>query len=109
MKTLFKLRYYDSTSDSTIKGIIDLSDVEQINQGLSSSYLLQNQQQQQVSTTKKALNTIMSMNGNNSISDTEAKNCFELKTSKRVYYFCAKSQQDAYKWVKQLQMCCLDS
>jgi hypothetical protein len=51
----------------------------------------------------------MSMNGNNSISDTEAKNCFELKTSKRVYYFCAKSQQDAYKWVKQLQMCCLDS
>ena len=89
--------------------MIDLSDVESINLGLASIYLQQNQQQQQVSTTKKALNTIMSINGGNNVSDTEAKNCFELKTAKRVYYFCAKSQQDAYKWVKQLQMCCLDS
>jgi hypothetical protein len=37
------------------------------------------------------------------------KNCFELKTSKRLYYFCAKSPQDAYKWIKQLEMCCSDS
>lgn len=82
--------------------MIDLSDVESITQGIQSPYLLN----QQDSTTKKALNTIMSMNGSN---DTEAKRCFELKTSKRVYYFCANSPQDAFKWVKQLQTCCLDS
>jgi hypothetical protein len=109
------LRYYDTDNDTVIKGVIDLSDVEAINQGLPSSYMQQIQQQQQqqqlqYSTTKKALNSI----GVNNLpfsetNSNESNKCFELKTSKRVYYFCAKTPHDAYKWVKQLETCCLDS
>ena len=119
-----KLRYYDSSSsDSIVKGIIDLSDVESINQGLSSTDMQQQNATNSshlsannpyLSSTKKALNGLiggvvagadMGLTG----SDHDSKSCFELKTSKRVYYFCAKSPTDAYKWVKQLEMCCLDS
>ena len=107
-----QLRYYDNSSDRIVKGIIDLSDVESITQGLSNSYMQQNQFPQ-YSTTKKALNNFMSGNGNNPganiIETNDANSCFEVKTSKRVYYFCAKSQIESTKWVKQLQVCCLDS
>ena len=93
------MRYYDSANDlQEPKGVIDLSDVESINQGIT---LLQQQ-----SSDKKMVNF---SNLISDFSESNAKNCFELKTSKRVYYFLAKSPQDAYKWVKQLEMCCLDS
>ena len=109
-----QLRYYDSANDLVAKGVIDLSEVESINQGLSSAYmqqqLLSNSQQSNSSTTKKALNTINMMTGTSfGENHHDSKSCFELRTSKRVYYFCAKSSQDAYKWVKQLEMCCTDS
>lgn len=93
-----------------MKGVIDLSDIESINQGLS-----QQQHPQQQHPSKKALNTINLMTGGtvaNSIGlgiDVEPKSCFEVRTSKRVYVFCASSSQDAVKWVKQLEACCLDS
>ena len=111
------MRYYDCANDLVAKGVIDLSEVESINQGLSSAYLQQQQQQQQMSaaaglsssTTKKALNTINMMTGSSFGEANDSKSCFELKTSKRVYYFCAKSPQDAYKWIKQLEICCADS
>lgn len=96
-----QMRYYDSVSDlETPKGVIDLSDVESINQGISSALM------HQQSSEKKMVNF---SNLISEFSDTNSKNCFELKTSKRIYYFLAKSPQDAYKWVKQLEMCCLDS
>jgi hypothetical protein len=107
-----QLRYYETANDSVAKGVIDLSDVESINQGMSASCY--EQQHHQNSSTKKALNSIISGasfgGGDNSVGGNElGKNCFELKTSKRIYYFCAKSPQDAYKWIKQLEMCFLDS
>jgi hypothetical protein len=106
------LRYYDCQNDLVAKGVIDLSDVESINQGLSSADQLQLQlqaTQPSNSTTKKALNTLNMMTGSTFGESTDSKSCFELKTSKRVYYFCANSPQDAYKWIKQLEMCCTDS
>ena len=98
-----KLRYYDSHNDLLAKGVIDLSEVESITQGLSSAHLLQ---QSHGHLAKKTLNGIMANSGLNS--ENDIKNCFELKTSKRVYYFCAKSPQEAFKWIKQLETCCLD-
>ena len=99
-----QLRYYDHFQDSVAKGVVDLSDVECINQGLSASYMQQNQ------LGSKALNSLMSgASFSNDPACNDPKNCFELKTSKRLYTFCAKSPQEAYKWVKQLEMCCLDS
>jgi hypothetical protein len=96
------------------KGVIDLSDVESINQGLSSADQLQMQLQANSqllpnSTTKKALNTLNMMTGSSFGESSDSKSCFELRTSKRVYYFCANSPQDAFKWIKQLEMCCTDS
>jgi myotubularin-related protein 5/13 len=112
-----QLRYYDCANDLVAKGVIDLSEVESINQDLSSAYqqLIQQQQQQSSSsqlansTTKKALNTINVLTGSSFGESSDANSCFVLKTSKRVYYFCANSPQDAYKWINQLQACCTDS
>lgn len=102
------MRYYDSANDSLAKGVIDLSDVESINQGLSSAYMQQNQSDQ-ISSKKVAFSNFISGGNFGGDANADSKSCFELKTSKRVYYFCAKSPQDATKWVKQLEMCCLDS
>ena len=103
----FKLRYYDSHNDLLVKGVIDLSEVESITQGLSSAHLLQqNHSHLQPNLAKKTLNGIMANSGLSG--ENDIKNCFELKTAKRVYYFCAKSPQEAFKWTKQLETCCLD-
>lgn len=91
------MRYYDSVNDQVAKGVIDLSDVEAINQGVLSC---QGQSQNENSTKKAAWNF--------GDGGSDSKSCFELRTSKRVYCFCAKSAQEASKWVKQLEMCCLD-
>jgi myotubularin-related protein 5/13 len=112
-----QLRYYDTHNDSIAKGVIDLSEVEAITQGIASSLYVQQQlHQQQTNLAKKTLNgLITASNGGSSgggggvFGENDIRNCFELKTSKRVYYFCAKSPQDALKWVKQLETCCLDS
>ena len=110
------MRYYDSASDTLIKGLIDLSDVESVTQGLLSSSGIAgaptSQPSQYAASTKKALNTLIS-GANSSLMAAaseilDAKCYFELRTSKRVYCFCAKSQQESSKWVKQLQICCLD-
>lgn len=114
------MRYYDSASDTLIKGLIDLSDVESVTQGLLSSSGMAaaagtptSQPSQYAASTKKALNTLIS-GANSSLMAAaselpDAKCYFELRTSKRLYCFCAKSQQESSKWVKQLQICCLDS
>ena len=91
------MRYYDSANDPIVKGIIDLSDVESISQGGSSfsqMNLASSSSSQQYNAKIKALN--------------DDKSCFELKTSKRVYYFSAKSAQEATKW-KDLIESCIDS
>jgi myotubularin-related protein 5/13 len=95
-----KLRYYDSEHDTTIKGIIDLSDVESVIQG--SSY-------NQSPTISPSSSTLTSMPATTSKPFSNDNKCFfELKTSKRIYYFCARTLQDAYKWKEHLDAC-LDS
>ena len=76
---------------------------------MGSTFSSENQQQNSV--TKKTLNSIISgVNiGENLIGSENVKNCFELRTNKRTYYFCASSPKDAYKWIKQIETCCLDS
>jgi hypothetical protein len=102
-----------------LKGLIDLSEVESISEGLQSTTYIQQQQHQQIISTK-TLNQLLQTNNNNNNGmngshanqegcTSDARNCFELKTTKRVYYFCAKSQQEATNWIKQLEMCCVDS
>ncbi len=94
--------------DTVVRGIIDLSEVESVNLGISSSQILHSNVPQ-ISSTKKALNNLIISTNLTGLDSNDSKSCFELKTSKRVYCFCAKSPQEAYKWIKQLEICCLDS
>ena len=96
------MRYYDSATDGVIKGIIDLSDVESITQCGMSSTGFTPTFNSQTSTPSQHLSS------HNSKRLNDDKCYFELKTSKRVYYFCAKSYQEASKW-KDLLETCLDS
>jgi len=84
-----QLRYYDSDKDGVVKGLVDLSDVESIVQSGNSFNQL------------NAISTQQSKS--KSLSDDKC--CFELKTSKRVYFFCAKSAQEATKWVDLIESC----
>jgi hypothetical protein len=108
-----QLRYYDHANDLVAKGVIDLSDIEAINQGMSStqnhSNHSNNQQLSNLAAAKKALNTINAVTGASLGENNDWKCCFELKTSKRVYCFAAPTPQEAQKWIKQLEMCCTDS
>lgn len=96
------MRYYDSANDGVIKGIIDLSDVESITQcGMSSSNLTPSLSSQTSTPSQQLSQQAKRMNN-------DEKCFFELKTSKRVYYFGAKSSQEATKWKDYLETC-LDS
>ncbi len=70
---------------------------------------MNNNQFPQYTNTKKALNNIMTGHAGSSPNERDPKCHFEVKTSKRVYYFCANTQVESSKWVKHLQLCCLDS
>ncbi len=115
--SLFKqqLRYYDSENDTIVKGVIDLSDVESVTLG-GGNLTSHNQQSSQLSLTSSSTSSSnqpqqspSALSTTSTIKPNSDNKCyFELKTSKRIYYFCARSPQDAYKWKEHLEAC-LDS
>lgn len=107
-RPLPQLRYYDSRMDTECKGVIDLADVESITPGTPTMGAPKTVDEKAFFDVSVPAGPAPGSSGAG-LGLSPSCLCPQLKTTKRVYNFCAQDVQLAQQWIDRIQSCLSDA